>query len=49
MFSMQWADKKLLTNHHTDGVVVKINSSKLQLLREKSYKVYPFWQMAIKN
>ena len=49
MFRKQWADKKLFTNYPTDGIVVKINSRKLQLLREKSYEVYPFWQMAIKN
>ncbi len=27
---------------------IKINSRKLQLLREKSYGCYPYWQMAIK-
>ena len=49
MFRKQWADKKLFNNYPTDGIVVKINSRKLQLLREKSYAVYPFWQMAIKS
>ncbi len=49
MFWQKWADKKLFANYPTDGIVVKINSRKLQLLREKSYVVYPFWQMAIKN
>ena len=49
IFRKQWADKKLFTNYPTDGIVIKINSRKLQLLREKSYEVYPFWQMAIKN
>ena len=49
MFWQQWANKKLFANYPTDGIVVKINSRKLQLLREKSYEVYPFWQMAIKN
>ena len=48
MFWQQWADKKLFANYPTDGIVVKINSRKLQLLREKSYVVYPHWQMAIK-
>ena len=28
---------------------MKINSRKLQLIREKSYGCYPYWQMAIKN
>ena len=49
MFRKQWANKKLFTHYPTDGIVIKINSRKLQLLREKSYSVYPFWQMAIKN
>ncbi len=49
IFRRQWTDKKLFTKYPTDGIVVKINSRKLQLLREKSYNVYPFWQMAIKN
>ena len=31
-----------------DGKVVKINSRKLQLIREKSQGVYPYWQTAIK-
>ena len=48
VFRKQWADKKLFTNYPTDGIVVKINSRKFQLIREKSYESYPFWQMAIK-
>ena len=48
MFRKQWSDKKLFADYPTDGIVVKINSRKLQLLREKSYEIYPFWQMAIK-
>ena len=48
MYRKQWSDKKLFTNYPTDGIVVKINSRKLQLIREKSYGSYPFWQMAIK-
>ena len=49
IFRKQWTDKKLFTNYPTDGIVLKINSRKLQLLREKSYGVYPNWQMAIKS
>ena len=37
----------LFNNYPTDGIVVKINSRKLQLIREKSYGTYPFWQTAI--
>ena len=48
MYRKRWADKKLFKNYPTDGIVVKINSRKLQLLREKSTGCYPFWQMAIK-
>tara|TARA_B100000212_G_C27374835_1_gene534233 strand:+ start:1826 stop:2530 length:705 start_codon:yes stop_codon:yes gene_type:complete len=48
MFRKQWNDKKLFFDYPTNGIVVKINSRKLQLLREKSNKAYPIWQMAIK-
>ena len=48
MFRKNWQDKKLFSNYPNDGIVIKINSRKLQLLREKSYGVYPHWQMAIK-
>ena len=48
MYRKQWLDKKLFTNYPTDGIVVKINSRKLQLIREKSNECYPHWQMAIK-
>ena len=44
----KWANGELFANYPTDGIVVKINSRKLQLIREKSYGVYPYWQMAIK-
>ena len=48
MYRKQWSDKKLFTNYSTDGIVVKINSRKFQLIREKSYESYPHHQMAIK-
>ena len=48
MYRKQWTNKQLFTNYPTDGIVVKINSRKLQLIREKSYGVYPHWAMAIK-
>ena len=47
-FRQAWLKKKLFINYPTDGIVVKINSRKLQLLRENSYGCYPYWQMAIK-
>ena len=48
IYRKQWLDKKLFTNYPTDGIVVKLNSRKLQLIREKSFDSYKFWQMAIK-
>ena len=47
MYRKQWLDKKLFTEYPTDGIVVKINSRKLQLIREKSKIDYPHWQIAI--
>jgi len=47
-FRQAWKSGKLFSNYPTDGIVVKINSRKLQLIREKSNEVYPYWQMAIK-
>ena len=49
MYRKQWSDKKLFSNYPTDGIVVKINSRKLQLIREKSNLDYPYWQVAIKS
>ena len=48
IFRKQWLDGKLFEDYPTDGIVVKINSRKLQLIREKSIGVYPHHQMAIK-
>ena len=39
----------LFSNYPTYGIVVKLNSGKLQLIREKSNEVYPYGQMAIEN
>ena len=44
----KWIDGELFEDYPTNGIVVKINSRKLQLIREKSYGVYPYWQIAIK-
>ena len=48
MYRKQWSEGKLFADYPTDGIVVKINSRKLQLIREKSCETYPHWQMAIK-
>ena len=49
IFRKNWLDNKLFSNYPTEGIVLKINSRKLQLLREKSYGCHPYWQMAIKS
>ena len=47
---IEWHDEeKLFRKYPTDGIVVKINSRKLQLMREKSNLDYPYWQVAIKR
>ena len=48
-FRKQWLEGKLFRKYPTDGIVVKINSRKLQLIREKSNLDYPYWQVAIKS
>jgi len=48
VYRQAWLNGKLFNEYPTDGIVVKINSRKLQLIREKSYETYPHWQMAIK-
>ena len=42
-----WLSGKLFKNYPNDGIVIKINSRKLQLIREKSKERYSSWQMAI--
>ena len=49
VFKKQWLEGKLFKEYPTDGIVVKINSRKLQLIREKSKLDYPYWQIAIKD
>ncbi len=48
-FRQAWKRGKLFAHYPSDGIVIKINSRKLQLLREKSHGTYPHWQIAIKN
>ena len=49
VFRKKWLEGKLFRKYPTDGIVVKINSRKLQLIREKSNLDYPYWQVAIKS
>ena len=46
-FRKAWISGKLFSDWPTDGIVIKINSRKLQLLREKSYGTCSHWAMAI--
>ena len=48
LYRQAWLNGKLFNEYPTDGIVVKINSRKLQLMREKSLGSYPYWQTAIK-
>ena len=48
IYRKQWLEGKLFKEYPNDGIVVKINSRKLQLIREKSKLDSPYWQMAIK-
>jgi len=49
VFRKKWLEGKLFRKYPTDGIVVKINSRKLQLIREKSNLDFPYWQVAIKS
>ena len=48
VFRKQWLEGNLFGEYPTDGIVVKINSRKLQLIRENSKLAFPYWQVAIK-
>ena len=49
LFRKRWLDGKIFSKYPTDGIVIKINSRKLQLLRETNFSNYNEWQYAIKN
>jgi len=44
-----WLERKIFANYPTSGIVIKINSRKLQLLREKSLSKNNEWQYAIEK
>ncbi len=48
-FRKKWLKGELFSNYPTDGIIIKINSRKLQLLRETSFSKYKDWQYAIKG
>jgi len=44
-----WLERKIFTKYPTNGIVIKINSRKLQLHREKSLSQNKEWQYAIEK
>ena len=49
IFRRKWLNKELFRKYPTKGIVIKINSRKLQLIRENSKGMYGNWQYSIKN
>ena len=49
LYLARWLDKKIFSKYPTDGIVIKINSRKLQLIRETDFSKYNEWQYAIKK
>ena len=49
IYKKNWLDRKIFAKYPTDGIVIKINSRKLQLLREKSLSKNNEWQYAIEK
>ena len=48
-FRKEWINGHIFSNYPNDGIVIKINSRKLQLIREKSFSSLKDWQYAIKK
>ena len=49
IYKKNWLERKIFTKYPTNGIVIKINSRKLQLLREKSLSRNNEWQYAIEK
>ena len=49
IYKKNWLEGKIFAKYPTDGLVIKINSRKLQLLREKKCSQNKEWQYAIKK
>ena len=49
IYKKQWLEGKIFAKYPTNGIVIKINSRKLQLLRETSFSKDQEWQYAIKK
>ena len=48
VYRKAWLNGKLFNEYPTDGIVIKINSRKLQLIRESNMDEPLLWQYAIK-
>ena len=48
-YRKEWLNGRIFSNYPNDGIVIKINSRKLQLIREKSFSSLKDWQYAIQN
>ena len=48
-YRKEWLQGKIFVNYPTDGIIIKINSRKLQFLRESNKFKKEDWQYAIKN
>ena len=49
IYKKNWLESKIFVKYPTDGIVIKINSRKLQLLREISLSQNKEWQYAIEK
>ena len=49
IYKKNWIEKKIFVKYPTNGIVIKINSRKLQILREKSLSQNNEWQYAIQK
>ena len=49
IYKKNWLERKIFAKYPTNGLVIKINSRKLQLLREKSLSQNKEWQYAIEK
>ena len=49
IYRKDWLERKIFTKYPTDGLVIKINSRKLQLLREISLSKNNEWQYVIEK
>ena len=49
MYRQFWKEGKLFSSYPTDGIVLSVNSRKLQKQLENKYSTCPRWQYAIKD